>query len=70
MNSYKNHTLYEFVLNLYNNCMNLYELVLYNLYTICTVQIVLYEFVLYNLYNIKKRNKNSHGIPTHALITT
>ncbi len=52
MDSYKNHTVYEFVL--------------YNLYTICTVQIVLYEFVLYNLYDKKNEIKTLMGFqPMH-----
>jgi hypothetical protein len=49
MNSYKNHPVYEFVL--------------YNLYTICTVQIVLYKFVLYNLYDKKMKRISSDSNP-------
>ncbi len=82
----KKETLYEFVLyNLYKNCMILYKFVqkptnsyvticiqfVYNLYsTNCVVQIVLYKLCCMNSYNKKKRNKNSHRIPTHALIMT
>ncbi len=55
MNLHKNHKqLYEFVcMNSYKN-HTVYKFVLYNLYTICTVRIVLYEFVLYNLYKKMK----------------
>ncbi len=56
MNLYKTHKqLYELVcINSYKN-HTVYKLVLHNLYTICTVQIVLYEFVLYNLYDKKMK---------------
>ena len=71
-------TLYEFVLyNSYRNCMILYEFVQkpMNSYVSMCIQIKTYELGCTNcvvrIRIIKKKtNKNSHGIPTHALITS
>ncbi len=69
--------MYEFVLyNLYKNCMNLYEIVQKptNSYVSICIQFVRYKLVCTNcvvrIRMKKKWNKNSHGIPTHAPITS
>ncbi len=73
----KKETLYEFVLyNSYTNCMLLYEFVQkpMNSYVSICIQIETYVLSCTNcvvrIRIIKKRNKNSHRIPTHALITS